>query len=315
MDATPLIEQERTNVLAVEVFSPTDSDFGINLVDWIPTPPDKNMGLWREVYLTASGPVRLRHPTVVTHFPDDSLQRADLTVRAELSNDTDAPAVGVLRGKFDDVSFAQEVTLAPGEHRPVLFTPDAYPQLRIAHPEVWWPAGWGEQKLHRLSMVFEVAGATSDAQTCTFGIREITGELHGASPRPGEVFNNNGDFSRISTDERPLLLRVNHRPILIRGGGWCPDMLMRTSPERLRAEFRYLVDMHLNAIRLEGKTGGRSLFRPGRSDGHPDPGRLVLRRHLGTLEHLETQRLHDRLRVPAHADPPPAAPRRPWRCG
>ncbi len=260
LDATPLIEPERTNVLAIEVFSPTDSDFGINLVDWVPTPPDKDMGLWREVYLTASGRVRLRHPTVVTHFPDDSLQRADLTVRAELSNDTDSPVVGVLRGEFDDVSLAQEVTLAPGEQRSVLFTPDEYPQLQIARPAVWWPAGWGEQKLHELSMAFDISGVTSDAQACTFGIREITGGLHGAAPRMGEVFNNNGDFSRISTDERPLLLRVNHRPILIRGGGWCPDMLMRTSPERLRAEFRYLVDMHLNAIRLEGKLEGEAFF-------------------------------------------------------
>jgi exo-1,4-beta-D-glucosaminidase len=260
LDATPLIDGERTNVLAVEVFSPKDSDFGINLVDWLPTPPDKNMGLWREVYLTASGPVRLRHPTVVTHFLDDSLQRADLTVRAELSNDTDAPVVGVLSGGFDGVSLAKEVTLAPRERRSVVFTPDEYPQLKIVHPEVWWPAGWGEQKLHQLSMAFAVAGEASDAQTCTFGIREITGELHGASPRMGGVFNNNGDFSRVSTDERPLLLRVNHRPILIRGGGWCPDMLMRTSPERLRAEFHYLVDMHLNAIRLEGKLEGEAFF-------------------------------------------------------
>jgi exo-1,4-beta-D-glucosaminidase len=260
LDATPAIDPDRTNVLAVEVFPPTDADFGINLVDWVPTPPDKNMGLWREVYLTASGPVRLRYPSVATHFPDDTLQRADLTVRAELANDTDAPVTGVLRGGFDDVTLAKAVTLAPGEHRSVILTPEEFPQLRIAHPAVWWPAGWGEPTLHQLSLAFDAAGATSDAQTCAFGIREITSELHGAAPRPGGVFNNNGDFSRIETDERPLLLRVNHRPILIRGGGWCPDMLMRTSPERIAAEFRYLLDMHLNAIRLEGKLEGETFF-------------------------------------------------------
>ena len=39
----------------------------------IPAPPDKNMGLWREVYLTTSGPVALRYPTVVSKFnlPDE----------------------------------------------------------------------------------------------------------------------------------------------------------------------------------------------------------------------------------------------------
>ena len=260
LDATPYVAQEGTNVLAVEVFSPTDSDFGINLVDWLPTPPDKDMGLWRGVYLTASGPVRLRYPTVTTHFPDDSLERADLTVRAELWNDTDAAIGGTLRGAFGGVVLAKTVSLAPGEKRAVVFSPGEYPQLRIDHPEVWWPAGLGGQKLHELSMAFEIAGMRSDAQSCTFGIREITGDLHGDSPRAGAVFNNNGDFTRVKTDERPLLLRVNHRPILVRGGGWCPDMLLRSSPERLRAEFRYLVDMHLNAIRLEGKLEGEDFF-------------------------------------------------------
>ncbi len=258
--ATALVEQDRPNVLAVEVFPPTDDDFAINLVDWIPTPPDQNMGLWREVFLTASGPVRLRHPSVFTHFPDATLDRADLTVRTELYNDTAASVEGTLRASFDHVTLEQKVALAPGEHRPVLFTPESYPQLRIAHPEVWWPAGWGEQKLHELTMQFDIAGTTSDAQTATFGVREITAELHGESPRMGGVFNNNGEFTDIKTDERPLLLRVNHRPILIRGGGWCPDMLMRSSPERIRAEFRYLVDMHLNAIRLEGKLESDDFF-------------------------------------------------------
>ena len=50
------------NVLAVQVFAPTEHDLAITFVDWNPAPPDKNMGLWREVYLTTSGPVALRYP-------------------------------------------------------------------------------------------------------------------------------------------------------------------------------------------------------------------------------------------------------------
>ena len=217
-DATPLLDEERTNVLAVEVFAPGAKDFGINFVDWNPTPPDKDMGLWRDVYLTASGPVRLRYPQVVTHFPGDSLQRADLTVRAELHNDTDSSVEGILRGEFETVTFEKKVTLSPGETRSVTFTPDEFPQLKIDHPELWWPTGLGAQKLHLLSMKFESSGAVSDSQTVSFGIREITGELYGASPQPGEVYDNNGDFTRLKTDKRPLLIRVNHQPILIRGG-------------------------------------------------------------------------------------------------
>ena len=49
-----------------EVFPQQKEDLGITFVDWNPTPPDKNMGLWREVYLSASGPLALRHPAVLS---------------------------------------------------------------------------------------------------------------------------------------------------------------------------------------------------------------------------------------------------------
>lgn len=259
-DATSLIDQARTNVLAVEVFPPGAEDFAINFVDWNPTPPDKDMGLWLDVYLMASGPVRVRYPEVVTHFPGDSLQRADLTVRAELHNDTDSSVEGTLRGGFETVTFEKKVTLSPGEMRSEVFTPDEFHQLRIDHPELWWPTGLGAQKLHLLSMTFESSGAVSDSQTVSFGIREITGELYGASPQPGEVYDNNGDFIRLKTDKRPFLIRVNHQPVLIRGGGWAPEMLLRSSQDRLRAQLRYVQDMHLNAIRLEGKLESEEFF-------------------------------------------------------
>jgi exo-1,4-beta-D-glucosaminidase len=260
LEATPLLDPEQKNALAVEVFAPTDKDFGINFVDWMPTPPDRDMGLWREVSLLASGPVRVRYPAVITHFPGDSLKRADLTVRTELYNDTDLPVEGLLHGEFEKVSFEKKVTLAPRETRAETFTPDEFPQLKIEDPELWWPAGLGDQKLHMLSMSFEAAGAVSDSATASFGIREIIGELYGASPRMGEVYDNNGDFTRVKTDTRPFLIRVNRQPVLIRGAGWAPEMLLRTSEERLRAELTYVRDMHLNAIRLEGKLEGDELF-------------------------------------------------------
>jgi len=259
LEATSLLDSEGSNVLAVESFEPTDDDFSINLVDWCPTPPDKNMGLWREVYLTASGPVRVRYPSATTHFPGDPLQRADLTVRTELYNDTSSSIEGTLRGEIGSIIF-KKVTLAPREAKPVMFTPDEFPQLQVNHPELWWPNGLGAQTLHQVSVIFETAGSVSDSQSARFGIREITSELYGASPQIGEVYNNNGDFSRKETDKRPLLIRVNRKPVLIRGAGWSPEMLLRKSRERFRAELTYVRDMHLNAIRLEGKLEGDEFF-------------------------------------------------------
>ena len=260
LNATQLVDPEHDNVLAAEVFAPGDNDFGIAFVDWMPTPPDRDMGLWREVSLLASGPVRLRYPTVFTHLAQGSLDRADLTVRAELYNGTDAPVEGRLYGAFESVSFEKDVKLAPGEARSETFTPEEFPQLKIAHPGLWWPAELGEQKLHLLKMSFIVNGAISDEATASFGIREITGELYGDVPRMGEVYDNNGDFVRLKTDTRPFLLRVNHQPVMIRAAGWAPEIFLRSSEDRLRKELTYVRDMHLNAIRLEGKLEGDAFF-------------------------------------------------------
>src|SRR5512142_2718381 len=42
-DISQRLETDKPNILAVEVFAPTEKDLAINWVDWAPTPPDKNM--------------------------------------------------------------------------------------------------------------------------------------------------------------------------------------------------------------------------------------------------------------------------------
>ncbi len=83
---TARLYRDGPNVLAVETIAQTEKDLGINWVDWNPAPPDKDMGLWRERLCASERPVAIRHPQVVTHFPGGFLERADLTVEAEVSN-------------------------------------------------------------------------------------------------------------------------------------------------------------------------------------------------------------------------------------
>jgi exo-1,4-beta-D-glucosaminidase len=231
-DVTPLLSPKDANVIAVETFAQTETDLGVNWVDWNPAPPDKDMGLWRGVYLRQSGPVTVRYPQVITHFSDGSLDRADLTVEAQLRNATSRPVSGTLSGRIEQLAFEKSVILNPGETRSVQFSPSEYQQLSIVHPEIWQPAQKGAPRLHELALRFTVGGEVSDSETARFGIREISSELDARGHR---------------------LFRVNGQRILIRGAGWAPDMLLRESPERLQKEFRYIRDLNLNAIRLEGK--------------------------------------------------------------
>ncbi len=238
-DITSLLSRDRPNVLAVETIAQTEKDLGVNWGDWNPTPPDKDMGLWREVSLRTTGPVGIRYPAVATHFPAASLDEADLTVEAELRNASVAPVTGTLEAELEGHRIRQAVTLKAGEVRTIRFAPDTFSELRVQAPELWWPHQMGAPALHPLSLRFLLGDRVSDSASIRYGIREITSEID---------------------PQGHLLFRVNGKRILIRGGGWAPDMLLRQSPERLKTEFRYVRDLNLNAIRLEGHMESDAFF-------------------------------------------------------
>ncbi len=235
-DVSPLLHVGGRNAVAVEVFGPEPHDLSIMWVDWNPTPPDKNMGLWGDVYLTDSGPVALRHPYVTSKLDLPSLDTAHLTVSAEVWNTTDKAIKATLRGAIESIRLSKDVSLAPGEHTTVTFSSNDVRELNVAQPRIWWPYRMGAQPLYTLALDVVANGQPSDHTDVRFGIQQIDSEL---------------------TKEGHRLFKVNGKPILVRGGGWASDMLLRpASRERLEAELRYTREMGLNTIRLEGKLEG-----------------------------------------------------------
>ena len=232
-DVTRVVRTGAPNAVAVEVFGPEPDDLAIMWVDWNPTPPDKNMGLWGPVYLTASGPLALRYPHVVPNLEVPGLAAADVAISVEVWNTTDQPVNGALHGTIESIRWSQDVSLAPHEKKVVRATPRDVRELRIANPRVWWPYRHGRQELYTLALEVDANGRTSDRTQTTFGIQQITSEL---------------------TKDGARLFKVNGRPILIRGGGWASDMLLRPiTTARAESEMRYVKELGLNTIRLEGK--------------------------------------------------------------
>ena len=227
------------NTLAVEVYPPQPDDLGWTWVDWNPMPPDKNMGIFRDVSVTRSGPVAIRYPQVISHIDQPSLESAHLTVNAEAHNATDVEVAGTVSVRLAGIRLSQKVTLGPQETKSVSFTPADFPQLNISQPRLWWPLHMGQQNLYGLVAEFETGGRVSDRQDTRFDIREITSELDSQNHR---------------------IFKVNGRNVLIRGGGWSSDIFLRSLPERLKSEFEYVKDMNLNTIRLEGQLQPDTFF-------------------------------------------------------
>jgi exo-1,4-beta-D-glucosaminidase len=219
------------NALAVEVFAPEVEDLAITFVDWNPAPPDKNMGLTGAVELRAMGPVTLARPQVAVDLDTETLAEARLAVTVDVHNAGAAPVEAALRGAIEGREFGRTLRLAAKERRRVSFD-DRFPALRLERPRVWWPHGLGSQELYRLELEARVGGALSDRRSEGFGVQRHEAEL---------------------TAEGHWQYRLNGRPLLVRGGGWTSDMMLRADPARQEAELRYVREMNLNTVRLEGK--------------------------------------------------------------
>ena len=165
--------------------------------DWISTIRGRNIGIYNDVYLTASGDVTLHDPFVQTalSLPDTT---ATLTPEIIVANHRAEGVKGVLSGKIGEIAFEQEVELSAGEKRTILFAPEKYAQLRNQQLKLWWPQGYGAPHLYDAEFNFIIDGKLSDSKTFKVGIRQM-------------------DFNE---DNGILTLFINGRRFIGRGGNW-----------------------------------------------------------------------------------------------
>jgi len=242
LDITEHAKAGEDNCLALEIFPPKGTDLTITWVDWNPTPPDKAMGIWYDVSIQSTGPVAIEHPFVKTKLNLPATDKARLTITTQLVNASDKTVRGVLKGKIEDITFSRKVKLAPHEKQFVILDPDKFSQLEISNPRLWWPHTVGPQNLYDLEMTFETGGSISDSRKVRFGIREVTSWMNNFRRKPTRVF------------------QINGQNIVIKGGGYVEDMMLRPSNERIDTDIRYAKHMGLNALRLEAPRGPDYLF-------------------------------------------------------
>ncbi len=230
------------NCLAVEIFPPKGMDLTITWVDWNPTPPDRGLGIWYDIDVHATGPVALENPRVITKLNLPQTNQAKLTVSSDVFNATDKAVTGIVKGRIGDILFSREITLAPNERKVIRFDPGEYKQLEIANPRLWWPHTVGPQNLYELNLSFDVKGKVSDQVSTRFGIREITSWMN--------------EFD----DKHTRVFQVNGKNIVVRGGGYVQDMMLRPSDERTDIDIMYAKHMGLNALRMEAPRGSDHFF-------------------------------------------------------
>ncbi len=266
-DITHLVNE--TNAMAIQVH-PTDyyRDFAIGWVDWNPWPADNGTGVWRDVEIRQTGPVRLDSLRIVTQLstPIES-GPANVTLKARahnLENNTitiTATGIVVPESGGDPVTSQQTLSLPP------LSITDIILNTTIEDPQIWWPYQWGSQPLYTATLAVtlvtvtpkdapspdsssdqlpshhhlqpESNGPASDSTTATFGLRTVTTTLNA---------HNDTTF------------HVNARPLQILGAGYSPPLFLHSPPSHYQATLHLARDLGLNTLRLEGKPEHPSLY-------------------------------------------------------
>jgi hypothetical protein len=193
--------------------------------DWIPTIPDRCMGIWKPVYVRVTGPVAIRHPWIRT--TDVSAASATVKLQAMLRNASAAAVSGKLTATIDgSTEFTSQTVSVPANDTLNVNFPD----LAMTSPKLWWPNGYGDPNLYTCSITFTPDGeAASDTATLKFGVRQ---------------------FSYTNSGTGYLILNCNGKRILCRGGNWgMDDAMKRWDPRKTGNKVRYHKEMNFNMLR------------------------------------------------------------------
>jgi len=232
-----------TNSLAIEV-NPNDptSMFTLDNVDWTQIPPDNNTGIQFPVQLQVDGALAVGNSHVNQSDAAD-LSSAALTVKTDVTNYTATSQTATVTATITPpnngtpITDSQSVTVPANTTQTVSFTPAAFANLTIASPQVWWPYQLGAQPLYTLGVSAAQGTTTYNTTTETFGVRTVTSSLVGSNaiePSGARAF------------------KINGVPIVIRGGGYDPNLFLHYSAADTAKQIALMKNMGLNTIRLEG---------------------------------------------------------------
>jgi exo-1,4-beta-D-glucosaminidase len=224
-DISDLVADE--NALLVKTY-PTDyyQDLALGFIDWNPKPSDNGSGIWRDIHVKQTGPVFIETISALV-----DAEAGAVTLRAKVQNlesrDVKASAEAVLTEPNGGEAHTLEtsVSLKPGQVATVEF------KKVFDDPKLWWPRQWGDQPLYDAKVTVKAGCRVSDVEQTTFGLRSV---------------------NSVVNEENDIVFSVNGQPFQVRGGGYAPDMFMRWDGERFESIARYMLDMGLNTVRLEG---------------------------------------------------------------
>lgn len=194
--------------------------------DW--SPRLVTMGIWRPVYFEG---LRASHITDVA-INQGAITEDKATMELLVDVESDIDGVGELAFYLDATKTAvkvEKVDLHKGNNQFKI-------PLDVSNPELWWPNGYGDQRMYKLQTQLSVDGSLVSSNETSFGVRSI--ELVQEKDSIGKSF----------------YFKVNGVPIFMKGANYIPQdnflsRVEKTDYEHLIAQAKAA---NMNMLRVWG---------------------------------------------------------------
>ena len=203
-------------------------------VGWDWGPRVVTCGIVGDVYLLSCGKAVIRDVEAKTRLHGDT---AGLTVTAEVESlpmvstqTCDIQVTVSYEGECCAASVLKDQLLTSGMNYFCL-------DMEIEHPRLWWPNGYGEQPLYRISVEMILDDGSKEYREITYGIRSLKLDT---SPMGGE--------------KRKFQFYVNDVPVFCKGGDWIPNdsIYARVTDRKIEKLLEEAVNANFNMLRIWG---------------------------------------------------------------
>jgi beta-mannosidase len=186
-------------------------------------------GIWRPIYIEAWDTVRFEELEIGQEFFEKNTARLNLRLEILSDKEQQAEIKAVALGKKKEFTKNWPVSLKKGLN-------NQHNSLEIANPELWWPAGMGEQNLYTVKIQVLQKGKELDSISKRIGLRTLSLEQN--EDQWGKSFQ----------------FVVNGIPFFAKGGNWIPAdvFLNRVTPQKYQSLLKDCVEAKMNMLRVWG---------------------------------------------------------------
>lgn len=197
-----------------------------NMFGWDSEPEIPDMGIWRDIELTAYSTGKM-DTFYLRQEHSDGKANLKFEIPVETWNKEAELEGEVLLTSPEGATYTASAAVQKGV---------ANVELSVDNPMLWWPNGYGEQPLYGLTILLKEKGMEIDRQERTIGLRTM--KVRKEKDEFGESFE----------------IQVNSVPIFAKGADYIPldKFLPRETDERLDQMFQDSVEANYNCIRIWG---------------------------------------------------------------